>query len=184
MQVALIVGHTALKPGAESRVFGHEYDFNRKLADKCYWEFRRRLVPSLVFFKDGMEQSAVHRQVNEYLRQKKPMAVEFHFNAFNKLAGGTETLYDADPPEGKIFAALMQTKIAEALSRGVVGDRGAKLVEKGDRGHYNLSGINVPACIIEPFFGDNVKECALVQERMDQLVAAICDGCEQFAGIY
>jgi len=185
MQIALIVGHTLKKPGAFSKALGHEYGFNKQLADKVYWELRRRQIPSLVFVKDNMEQSAVHRQVNEYLRRPKPMAIEFHFNAsLDGKAIGTETLYDADPPEGKILAALMQQKIAAAFSREGEQDRGAKLIEEGDRGHRNLAGIDVPACIIEPFFGDNQADCDLVQARMSDLVAAICDGCEAFANAY
>lgn len=179
MQVAIIVGHTLAKPGAKSPAFGHEYGYNRIFADKIYWELRNRKIPSVIFYKDGLEQSAVARQVNEYARGYT-VAVELHFNAFNGEASGTETLYDADPPEGKILAAIVQRKMCEALGRTGEADRGARLIGKGDRGHYNLASLSVPACLVEPFFGDNPEECALAFDRTDALVRAICDGIQFF----
>lgn len=182
MHVVVVVGHTADKPGAFSKLHGYEYAFNVRLSQKIRDEFRNRMITCQEMRKDGVPQSTFHRQVNEACRvEKKPMVIELHFNAFNNKAKGTETLYDADPPEGKILAALVQQKICEALSRDAKEDRGAKLIEKGDRGHYNLSGIDYPACIVEPFFGDNAADSELVAQRMNELVGAICDGCMKFA---
>ena len=158
MKLALVVGHEKERPGAlgAAPLSQSEYDYNLEVAQFAYREARESGHDCHIFLRDGIGIEGAYRLVNEW---SPDLAVELHFNACDRKASGTETLF-ANPAHRE-FAEIMQRELCSLFERKGKQDRGVKLLEAGDRGHRNMSLAVAPACLLEPFFGDNPFEAAL-----------------------
>ena len=101
-------------------------------------------------------------------RNNVDLFYSLHFNAFNHVATGTETLYCAGSSKGKIFAQCVQDQLVNTL--GLV-NRGLKT-----DGLYVTRNTDAPAILIEVGFLDNPHDEAVLVDRMDDACRAIARG--------
>lgn len=99
------------------------------------------------------------------------LLVEFHCNAFNTRASGTEVLYGVGRRGSRKAANAVQIHLVNELG---LPDRGTKPVKPGGRGAYLLHGIDGACIIPEPFFIDNDRDLARAQSA--NLAGAYTDG--------
>lgn len=159
-KLAIIVGHEAAAKGAKSvgPLNTYEYDFNKSVAQLVYVFAREKSIDARIFYRDGLGIGGVGKAVTEW---GAGIAIELHFNSADQSARGTETLYDSEPPMNKEFATVIQRHICGVFKRTGKQDRGIKLLEAGDRGHYNLKVVKCVSVLVEPFFGSNKQDTEL-----------------------
>lgn len=180
---AIVVGHTQKRPGAKgvAPLNKSEYQYNSELAQVIYRLAREDGIDAKVFTRDKIGLRGAYKQVNSWITEDDiGCCVELHFNAFNGKAKGTETLFDTDPQDSIELSRFVHNEIIDVLGRKGKEDRGLKKVIDGDRGGYNLKLCEVPGCIIEPFFGDNIEDACLGNEMMFEIAAAIVNGIKEY----
>lgn len=182
MKLAIIVGHSKAHPGARAMapIGCHEYEWNCDVAEDVRQTAVQRGLRAAIFLRDGKSIEAIGGEVNNWASDDVAVAVELHFNAAGGKGRGTETLYDMDPPESKLFAEAIHKEVCKALGREFRGDRGVRLIEKGDRGHRNLSSVIIPSALLEPGFGDDVDDSTIMFNTRDEYVVAIVDAAYKF----
>ena len=94
--------------------------------------------------------------------------VAIHFNAFNELASGTETLI-SNTPASLILGHCIQSNMKSILG---LTDRGLK--ER--MGLFVLRNTVMPAVILEVCFIDNDRDLTRYQSVKDKLAEGICQG--------
>jgi N-acetylmuramoyl-L-alanine amidase len=119
---------------------------------------------------DGTDREGAALLVNNW---GADACLELHFNAFDGKSRGSLTIFDKEPPAGAELARYVQNAIVTALEREGRQNRGARLVNDGDRGHRNLSLPKCPAVLVEPFFGDNPADAKLGLEKRPDLAEAM-----------
>jgi len=148
----IIIPHTDKHPGATS--FGEsisEYDYAFEMIQTLGNEYDTR-------DKDGVSGAA-----RSLIKRDCNASIETHFNAYNQKAYGAEMLVLKNDSESIEVARLIMEDFKEYFpGRKLRGDRGLKLLSKGDRGSYNLiaaknQGMKV-ALLSELFFGDNESD--------------------------
>jgi N-acetylmuramoyl-L-alanine amidase len=162
MKIALIPGHgPSIDQGAENKDGTTELAWNRDLV--------RRIKSHL----DGRAEVVVINRVRERLSPvaeinatQAQVALEFHLNASNGKASGTEMIYISRA--GRI--------IAEKLLNAAVGvlrlpNRGVKQPFAG-RGNFFLTKTRMPAVIVESFFIDNSEDLEVGNARKEELALA------------
>ncbi|MFC0339351.1 N-acetylmuramoyl-L-alanine amidase [Paracoccus niistensis] len=174
--LAIVVGHTRSSPGAEGKApplpssptaARFEYTWNSELAAIVKQRAEASGIRCNVFFRDNGGITGAYARV----RQWRPEAtVELHFNAFNKQARGTETLFAH--PGSRAWAQALQTELVAVYKRVKPLDRGLKDQSAGGRGHLSLTQIQ-PSALIEPFFGDEPSDAQLGEQNKKQLADAI-----------
>jgi len=166
--VALIIGHTKDKPGACNEMYDIcEYKFNKQLVEDVA---RDLMVPYKIYIRTTLE--ALPGQVN---KDRPTFAIEFHCNALNKKATGSETLYTND--KSKKLAESILDATSDVLG---ITNRGIKLINADDRGGYLLSHLTMPCIITEPFFIDNNSDYEVISERYEELVQALVFAIESY----
>lgn len=165
MKFAIIVGHEKDRPGAMgvAPISQSEYLYNLGVASEAYRQAREIGLKACIFLKDNMTNEKVGQYVVEWAGDEPSCAIELHFNSFDGKYVGTETLYEN--PEFKDFADIVQRNVCSGLGRNTKDNRGIKLLVDGDRGHRNLDCIKIPCVIIEPGFGDNVRDAKLLMDN-------------------
>ena len=169
--VLLIVGHQPWAKGA-ANMGGpdpsddvYEYDFN---------------LPLVQAVEAGLGFLGVNAQMDVYTRGggnvsrwsgKSRLLVEFHCNAFNGKASGTEVLFAAGSAPGRRAALAVQAELVAELG---LPDRGVKSRTRNNRGGYLLHGVAQPAIIPEPFFIDRTADLRRAESR--NLAAAYVRG--------
>ncbi len=175
--ILLIVGHSPTSPGA--RNLGptmepgddvYEYHFNGPLVRQLGDVLLDRGVDALIDYY-----RPTGRNVARWNGASK-LLIEFHCNAFNREATGTEVLYAGGYSNGDLAALIMQEHLVRALG---LPDRGTKPKVRADRGGYLLWGVSQLALIPEPFFIDN--DADLATARAVDLVTAYADAIEEIA---
>lgn len=144
-RIAIIVGHSELKPGAQLYNGQYEYEFNSIVAALIQKNFTYDTLR--VFWKDmpGFE--------DEVLSFHPDLIVELHLNAFKLKAYGCEALYLESSLESKYEANLL---LNEFESYYKIKKRGAwGLTRSSERGHANLELFQYyPIFIFEPCFAN------------------------------
>jgi N-acetylmuramoyl-L-alanine amidase len=163
MKIALVVGHTPYSKGAFSEYFNSsEFDFYNS-------HFERLNEIGDVFIHDNdlgytSRQKAMASKTRDY-----DVVFEIHFNASNGSAQGCEALYyHRNETARKICFAFCQnyTDLTGVKNRGTKA-----LNDAGDRGFGFVYNQKPTAIILEPFFGDNKKDCEMF--NIDVFVDAI-----------
>lgn len=152
-KVAIVVGHTKLKPGACSPYgIPCENIFNSEIARylECIAD---------IYYYDSYNlgyTSMVKRNAAKINKKDYGLVIELHYNAATPQAHGCETLYYYSNREGKEIAE----KFSEAISKEFnVKNRGAKaLVNKKDRGFAAVYYTKPTTILLEPFFGSNKED--------------------------
>lgn len=177
-KVAIIVGHEKARAGAKGLPpLEAEYFYNLDIAAVLFERLKERGLEPAVFLKDGKSSGEVGAEVGRFAAGCRACCLELHYNAGG--GEGTETLYDKAPPTSKLFASIIQRQLVAALG---TRNRGAKLIGPGDRGHYNLSAVTIPSCLVEPAFGDSPTDAAILIHKSDKYIDALADACVEFLG--
>lgn len=173
-KLALVVGHTRLHQGAEAvePIDRFEYTWNKELAEKIKLACGLRNIACGVFYRDGVGIEGAYKQV---LSWNPSRCIELHFNSYTSPVEGTETLYGIeDLSEG--WARTVQEGMVKTFSRTGASDRGVKLRKAGQRGHKSLTQlVNIPNCLVEPFFGNSTQDSALAALKVDSYVESIVE---------
>lgn len=152
-KVAIVVGHTKLRPGACSP-FGVpcEYTFNNTVAS-----YLKDIADVYNYSSyNGGYRSMVHRMANKLNKKNYDLVIELHYNAASSSANGTECFYYYTNKKGKRLAETYCDKLCAAFN---TKNRGAKaMVSKKQRGFYALAYPNATALLVEPFFGSNYQD--------------------------
>ena len=167
-KVSVVIGHRASLPGGYSKHLGlYEYQFNQELSKPMVARFSQDFN-TLVYFKDGFSTVKTYEEIAKWAPD---IALELHFNGVaDERAYGSETLAMAG---WGYYAKIVQGAIAASLRRDFKGDRGVKLLQHGDRGFENVSQLDCPTLLLEPFFGTNPDDCDLFTARQDQYLDAL-----------
>lgn len=159
MKILLTVGHRPHAPGAANMGSPdpdddvYEFWFNKPIV----YEVWRRL-----------EARGIDAKPDEYFGNgnvsrwngASDLLVEFHCNAFDGRASGTEVVHARGSVRGMEAASILQRHLTAALG---LPDRGIK-PPWNNRGGYLLYGVRQPAVIVEPFFIDNDRDLARARE--------------------
>ena len=186
MRLAIVIGHSKKSPGAfaAAPLRLSEYDYNTLVAQEIYRNAMGRGVHTKIFTRDGSSIKDVYQQVEDWAAKTiygKTVAVELHFNAANKKAKGTETLFDMEPLESIEFARCVQQAMCLVFKRKGKEDRGLKkITEDTERGYPNLNYCRIPSVIVEPAFGDNPDEAKLLSELQLDYAKSIVDATIQY----
>lgn len=170
MKIALVIGHgPSIDRGAENHDGTTELEWNRDLV--------RRIQSHL----SSVESVIVHRvkerhsPVEEINATKADLAIEFHCNASDGKATGTEMIYLSRA--GKRLAEALQKEAVQALH---LPDRGVKTPWSG-RGERFLRYTTMPAVIAESFFIDNSDDLRVANERKEELALAYARAIQNLA---
>ena len=177
---AIIVGHEKLKDGASAGapLNTSEYPFNKQVAEFMYQYAREKGLDCKIFFRDKIGMSGAAKNVNDW---KADCCIELHFNSTSsESVSGTETLYDIGPSDNAEFAEIVQRKMCELFKRKGKSNRGARLLEAGDRGHYNLLAVKVTSCLVEPFFASNKSDRELMWANVTGYSRCLVDAVIEF----
>ena len=174
VHLGIIVGHTEKTPGAKSITGFTEYSYNSDVA---------AIIAKLAKSNDKLKVSIIKRDgvgiagAYEHATELRCDAVvELHFNDFNGLAFGTETLCSSDMTDIE-FAHEIHSAVCDAFNRDGMS-RGVKVLSRSSRGAENIysfpNGVN---CLVEPFFGDHPddveKAARLKQEYAEAIIAGV-----------
>ena len=169
MKVAFVLGHTSGKglekdKGAHSEYFGlSEWEFYNK-----YRHYLKYIGD--IFTHDDNDTSYSSRQKKMAERTKGyDLVIELHFNSFNGIGNGCEALYYKNNSSTKelseTFCKLMNEHIGIKI-------RGAKSITYG-RGSLFLKSQIPNALILEPFFGDSIHDCKLMDANLDKYFTVV-----------
>ena len=167
MQLAIVVGHNAVRQGAlRPDTSETEYVWNNRLALLMAALAEDYGITARVFRR--VETGSYRRELEvvyaEADRWGADASIELHFNSFaDASAGGTETLSSGTAASLRFAAAVQQEVVATLGLR----DRGVKTVREG-RGSGSLISGRAPAILVEPFFGTNPQGQAASDERHEQ----------------
>lgn len=186
INVAIIVGHTKIKQGATAYNGESEYIFNSKAAYIIVERLKLYGINAKVFFRDDGGLYGCAHDIKEHF-ETVDLTFELHFNAYKKVAFGTECLIadkgerHQDKRKCHEFADILTDRFSEIYRMRERHDDGVKTVEKGDRGEYNLRIMHkvtkAPvALLFEPCFM-NIKnrESEQIIERPGDYAANVAD---------
>jgi len=171
-RIALIVGHTAKRPGATNYLGESEYAFNSRIARdmEVMIEAVSEDCVSRIFYRDGVGRSGVADKVIEW---KADLSIELHFNSFAQKAKGCEILVLSDDRKSIDIADQITTKLSEEFGIVERHINGVKRLIDGNRGYYNLKLLQtIPINIlIEPCFANmKTKESQAIFENENRYV--------------
>ena len=169
MRLGLVIGHSLRAQGAMNSLGLSEFMYNRSLVTglASMLATNYKLEP-IVFYRGHYDE--LPALLN---KSNIEIAIEFHCNAFNNTASGTETLYFHTSVKGKRLAKHIQQEVVKALE---LPDRGIKSVEAGGRGSLILRKTTMPCAITEPFFLDNDSDLATAKKKRSHLLVAYAQG--------
>ena len=178
VKLAIQAGHTQ-GTGAVGVGNVQEHDYNLRVIAQM-----KKLSPVfgirlLVTHRDPeLGYSAAVRKTAESIKRfDADLCMELHFNSSSPAAKGCEILYYCNSSRGERAAHCMADAMQPMLSdldiplRGYNGAR-SLWYNKADeskaysnRGSYYVYATHCPALILEPFFGSNEREMALMSEQ-------------------
>lgn len=156
-KIAVVVGHTPRRDkGAFSPyLLQSEQPYNLQVALQL-----KSLAPELYDVHTHTFQEYYKRQLAMSAKLNAGgyrLAVELHFNAASSpTANGTYCLYWYGSKKGKAVAQAISADICKAFGTKLRAVNGAQaLVNEQDRGYWFTALTNMPAVIVEPFFGSH-----------------------------
>lgn len=177
VKLGIIVGHTEKSQGAcmPKEIGGYsEYILNSEIA-KLMKIYAEKKYPSLeveIIKRDMIGIVGAYKKARELLCD---CVIELHFNGFNGKVEGTVTLCTSDMSD-VAFAKTIHQAMCKLFARMGNADRGVKAVSKSTRGGINVhqfpGGVN---CLVEPVFGDNIKDAKLLLENKDKYAGTLID---------
>lgn len=184
-RIALCLGHgRSGDEGVESVDKTSEEEFNYPLIEHIAAELRRlgHDVVVVSYYEGNGYTAAMTWLAKHLLKSGATAAIEFHFNAGggSGKARGHEFLHWEESRKGVLLARCLLSAFDTAFPEHP--SRGLKKLNAKDRGALFVSMTHCPACIAEPFFGDNQDEWHLFssEEGIGRLVAAYVRGITWF----
>lgn len=176
VHLGIIVGHSASDGGAvmPSPYGVSEYEYGNQVADLVE-KIAKQSYPQVkvaVITRDHVGIAGAYEKARNLLCD---VVIELHFNAFDKNSVGTETLCTADGTDMD-FAHIIHGQLCTAFLR-TGHSRGVRAISKSIDGGINVHSFQGGAnCLVEPFFGDNVKEAVFAMANKEAYAAALLRG--------
>lgn len=176
VHLGIVVGHTSDAPGAcLAKPYGtSEYVYNTIVAKKMQGYAQSvygKAVKVTVFFRDI---GGIAEAYGGAILQGCDVVIELHFNAFNSVVTGTETLC-TPATEDVDFAHVIQRGMCQVFGREAMS-RGVKALSRSDRGGWSVHSFPVgPNCLVEPFFGDTPSEAKLAMDKQEEYSRMLVD---------
>ena len=165
--VAICIGHSRIGDKGARSVGGiSEWVYNSEVAVLLAKQLKQRGIASAIIDDYPCESysGAMSWLSKEVDKINADVAIELHFNSFSSSsAEGYEYLYYARSAEGKRLALCIHK--AHQSKSVAQKDRGAKPIERKDRGGHFVTMVKPPAVICEPFFGSSPKEWVLLGQK-------------------
>lgn len=182
--VALCLGHA--RPVDQGNVGAggvSEEEYNAGLIEKVAARLHKRGIACFIvdYYPGAGYESAMHWLARHLRDRKATAAIEFHFNAsVGSKARGHEVLHWEGSTKGVSLGRCIINRLDATFPDQP--KRGLKPRSPRDRGALFLSLTHCPACIGEPFFGDNPADWDRFDdtEESDRLADAYADGIEDF----
>lgn len=179
MKIWLSVGHSVLVDGeitsADGTQYGgvNEYKYNKELVNHVadYLRLAGHTVDVIIIPEKTMPvKNSTVAEMNYKIPKENAgnydLAIEFHLNAFNGNAHGTEVYYKTN--SGKPYAERVVAKLAQFFT-----NRGA--IQRDNL--YMLSKTKAPAILIESFFCDSKSDYETAKKvGYDAIGKAIAEG--------
>ncbi len=148
----------------------YEYHFNKMVAQKVMEVAKLKQGISVeVILRDGGSINDAYTKARELLCDA---VIELHFNAYDEVTFGTETLCSPDKSDVD-FAHVIHREVCKVFGRDGAS-RGVLCISKASRGGVNVhsfpGGVN---CLVEPFFGDNLYEAKKALQLVDDYAKAL-----------
>jgi len=167
MRVALIVGHSLSDKGAVNNDKGlQEFDYNNPLVKLISGHLIDARIDHDILYR--VTYQGLPAKINN---TNADFAIEFHANAHNTKATGSEVLYWHSSSKSKRLAEVMNEATCRVLG---LSDRGVEPISKGNGAHL-LRGTRMPCVINEPFFIDNNSDLERALEKRDELAKSYAD---------
>lgn len=157
MKTCIVIGHNRFKKGANSQYFNRtEFTFFETWAAKYskYPVFINLPLP----YQEQCEKTAL--KTVDY-----DLVIELHFNAYNGLVHGCETVCNKDNQRMIALSDHFNKLMSEHGFSARDGVRVDLKKYKQTRGGGFIKATKGDAIILEPFFGDNSEDC----KRFDKL---------------
>jgi N-acetylmuramoyl-L-alanine amidase len=179
--IALCLGHgRSGDEGADSINKTSEEEYNHPLLGQIQRELMRRGHDVIVisYYEGNGYTTAMTWLAKTLIARGATAAIEFHFNSGTGRSRGHEFLHWSESRKGVLLARALLAAFDRAFPEHP--SRGLKMRGAKDRGALFLSLTHCPACIAEPFFGDNRDEWDLFSsdEGIERLVTAYVSGIE------
>ena len=155
-----------------------EWTYNASVGEALHKSLKKKGIASHLYcYLEGSTYSAAMRHLSRLLKEDKvTLALELHFNSYNRAARGSETWYRTGEQKSAKLACFLQKAVVNAY--GSI-DRGIKAARRKDRGYSFLSTGDIPQALCEPFFGDNEQDYLLFS-KPEELGQPLADGIENF----
>lgn len=157
----------------------YEYDYNTLVAKDMAAYAKERGLSCVILNKKGGTTYGVGGTATNLVKEygNKGCVIELHFNS-TPGASGTETLYDRDEKDNKMFAEICQRHMVEVFKKP---NRGLKDRTTG-RGGSNLDSVKVTSCLVEPLFGDTPGDALLLKEKRVEYAKALVNASIEYIG--
>ena len=177
-KAAICIGHSRIgDKGARSVGGVSEWTYNSEVATLLAEQLKQRGIASVIIDDYPSESygGAMRWLAREIDKHKVDVAIELHFNSFSSSsAEGYEYLYYAHSAAGKKLAlCLLKAHQSKSASQK---DRGAKPIERKNRGGHFVTMVKPPAVICEPFFGSSPKEWVLFGQKPEVVADIYANG--------
>jgi N-acetylmuramoyl-L-alanine amidase len=176
-KIAIVIGHNAKAQGAvrvTDRV--SEFVWNGRVAELIA-DHGPRNVKIFRRTPDGGYSREIDRVYAQVDAWGAAATVELHFNA-----AGTSTAGGCLQLSSGTRGSLALARQVHARTLAVMGnrDRGIEVRGRHERGGRSLWQGRSPCIIWEPYFGSNPTECAVAEQRIDELAEAVYRGAVAF----
>ena len=182
-KLGIIVGHESSAQGAPSPWLGtHEYPWNSDLAQIMMAV--ETPLECRVFFRDGVGIRKAYAASDAW---GSDVTVELHFNYSDNENAHPEPAFCTIPDRRgagssrpcSIGRSTGCSVSANGHAGEVVSRRLSRLQVRRRRGQTSLAAGRAPATLLEPFFGTNESNCAVVGARKSDYAAAIIRAAER-----
>jgi len=171
LDVALIIGHSPMRPGALGQINGRnysEFSYNVELAPLLVRELSSRGLKAKMFLRDSS--GSIKSGISEAAARTPHLLIELHANAYNGDVRGCSAMVRANDKEAKALSENILKAIHETLDIPV---RKVMKVGLNERGSLALYATTNKAILLHPFFIDNKEDLLIVTQEMDKLAIAI-----------
>ena len=166
-KIAIVVGHTKLKPGACGVDIPCEFNYNYEVAKHLEDIADIYLYDN---YNSGYKKM-VKKNAQKMNKEDYDLILELHYNSSVPQANGCEVFYYFNNIEGKGYAAHLSQRLSNTFR---VKNRGAKaMASKNQRGFWALFYPHATTLLLEPFFGSNPTDAAKFKGNTENYSCAI-----------
>lgn len=184
--LVVIIGHGTSKKGVMDKgawgtapISMSEFDYNNLVASDMATYAKEIGLSCVILNKKGSSSKIVGDTTNNLVAEfgGKGCAIELHFNSFNKVASGTEVLFDTREKDNAFFAGICLDQMVSLFKKP---NRGIKDRTKEGRGKENLEFVKVTSCLVEPLFGDTEGDAKLLKNKRTEYARCLVDAAVEY----